>query len=525
MPVLAVFCWINRFFHGYCYSLLSIDNKLSFKYNILIEHMFVNRFIKEGCAMKNTCSYGVKITGHNWRIFNDTVDLFQKAVSFLIDVCSSRYDEWKDLQGNEAQQYIDHLIHSAKSRKASYPAFDRKFYKIPNVFRRAAIDRAKGIVASYRSQLALWEESGRNGRKPRLNRHQNVMPCLFNRDAFKRVDEHSCDIKLFKDNDWVWVRFKLRKSDIKYIRDNLGDLKASAPVLEKRMHNYWLRFTYERHSDLPEYTTNKYSKSKKLQFLDKVCAVDLGVNTDAVCSIVCCDGTVTGRKFIDSPVEKDRLYHTLDMIKASQRLGNRHHERLWRFEDNYNTAISIYTAAEIVKFALANNAKVVVMEHLRMDGRLNGSKKQRLHLWRKREIFRRVTELAHKHGLRVGTVNPWNTSKLAFDGSGRVERGIDGNYSICRFQNGKVYNCDLSASYNIGARYYIRLLMEQLPATVAAGLKAKVPEASFRTKSTLSTLITLNAELRSSRRIPEFCGVSVEGKSVPLKEERCHATA
>ena len=97
--------------------------------------------------------------------------------------------------------------------------------------------------------------------------------------------------------------------------------------------------------------------------------------------------------------------------------------------------------------------------------------------------------------------------------------------AICRFQNGKIYNCDLSASYNIGARYFIRLLLEQLPATEAAGLKAKVPETLSRTKCTLSTLITLNAELRSLRRISEFCGVSVEEKSVPSKEERHHAVA
>ena len=477
--------------------------------------------------MINICSYGVKITGHNWRIFNETTDYFQKAVSFLIDICCEHYDIWKSLKDNEAQQYIDHLIHSSKTRVAAYPAFDRKFYKIPNAYRKAAIDRAKGIVASYKSQLANWEDAGRKGKKPRLNRHQNVMPCLFNRDAFKRLDEHLCDIKLRKNNDWVWVRFKLRKSDIKYIKDNLSDLKASAPVLEKRMHNYWIRFTYKRYSYLSEYTVNKFSKTKGeyLQFLDKVCAVDLGVNTDAVCSIVCHDGTVTARDFIDSPVEKDRMYHVLDEIKASQHLGNKHHNRLWRFVDNYNTAIAVHIAAEIVQFALINNAKVVVMEHLKMEGKLKGSKKQRLHLWRKREIFNRVTELAHKYDLRIGTINPWNTSRLAFDGSGRVERNVNGNYSICRFQNGKIYNCDLSASYNIGARYYIRLLLEQFPATEAAELKAKVPETLSRTKCTLSTLIALNAELRSLRRIPEFCGVSVEGKSVPSKEEKHCAAA
>ena len=39
-----------------------------------------------------------------------------------------------------------------------------------------------------------------------------------------------------------------------------------------------------------------------------ICNVDLGINTDAVCTIMQADGTVLGRKFIDFPSEKDRMY-------------------------------------------------------------------------------------------------------------------------------------------------------------------------------------------------------------------------
>jgi hypothetical protein len=51
-------------------------------------------------------------------------------------------------------------------------------------------------------------------------------------------------------------------------------------------------------------------------------------------------------------------------------------------------------------------------------------------------------------------------SNLAYDGSGVVLRGKDAGFStyeLCKFGNGKIYNCDLSASYNIGASYFIRL--------------------------------------------------------------------
>lgn len=67
--------------------------------------------------------------------------------------------------------------------------------------------------------------------------------------------------------------------------------------------------------------------------------------------------------------------------------------------------------------------------------------------------------------MRISRICAWGTSKYAFDGSGRVDRHSvyryeHGrkvyNYSICTFQNGKVYNCDLSAAQNIGARFFLR---------------------------------------------------------------------
>lgn len=133
-------------------------------------------------------------------------------------------------------------------------------------------------------------------------------------------------------------------------------------------------------------------------------------------------------------------------------------------------------------------------------GRKRGSKKQRLHLWKARRVQSIVTDQAHRLGMCVSHVNAWNTSRLAFDGSGRVLRGrqsekTGGSYSVCEFQNGKVYNCDLNASYNIGARYFIRTLLKSLPATERLALEAKVPSCAKRSTCTLSTLVSLYAVL------------------------------
>ena len=85
-------------------------------------------------------------------------------------------------------------------------------------------------------------------------------------------------------------------------------------------------------------------------------------------------------------------------------------------------------------------------------------------------------------------------------GSGIVLRGKAGGfntYELCKFQNGKVYNCDLSASYNIGARYFIREILKSLDESSRLAIEAKVPQSAKRSTCTFSTLISLNAELMS----------------------------
>ena len=139
---------------------------------------------------------------------------------------------------------------------------------------------------------------------------------------------------------------------------------------------------------------------------------------------------------------------------------------------------------------------VIVFEHLDTSGRKRGSKKQRLHMWRKNAIQNIVTHKAHRAGIRISRICAWNTSRLAYDGSGEVLRGKDAGFStnrLCRFENGKIYNCDLSASYNIGARYFIREIQKSISAKRWSDIQAKVPECEKRTWCTYNTLLQINA--------------------------------
>ena len=62
---------------------------------------------------------------------------------------------------------------------------------------------------------------------------------------------------------------------------------------------------------------------------------------------------------------------------------------------------------------------------------------------------------------------------------------------------GKQYNCDLSAAYNIGARYFIRELIKPLPETERSSLEAKVPAVKRRTSCVYADLRLLSRELGS----------------------------
>lgn len=401
---------------------------------------------------------------------------------------------------------MEHLIHSTANNDATYKRFDKEFYKFPSYLRRDAINTAIGLILSYRSQLQKWEDDGKHGRRPYLNRNQSTMPCFYRNNTFLDSEETNIvSLKLYNGKDWIWETFVVRDCDFMYAYNHMKAWKASAPVLTKRNHRYELRISYEM-------AGSKFQKYKKDKEVEAVIGVDLGVNTDAVCSVVHKDGTVTGQRFINHPVEKDRMYGLLNAIKKAQQNGNRKTPRLWRLANNYNEAIAVKTAVEIVRFAVESKVNVIVFEHLNMKKKKRGNK-QKLSLWRKRDIQHRVEALAVRNGIRVSYICAVNTSRLAFDGSGKVIRGKDAGfntYELCKFATGKVYNCDLSASKNIGARFFIRVLLKSLSVKEELLVLAKVPELNRRTSCCLATLINAYAVLCASKAKPE---ASAEGNA------------
>lgn len=455
-----------------------------------------------------TVSYGLKIINAN-RIFDATLRIYRAAVSYLMDIADRHYEELlqitdyvnargKKVTAQQArQQYLERLVHATKDRpNVPYKNFDKDFYKFPSYLRRDAINTAIGNIMSYRFQVKNWEDKGCRGKRPFFVHNRSEMPCFYRYNTFFQ-DGTTVSLKLYDGHDWIWKTVSGRQSDWNYVQKHMTGWASSAPVLSKRGHRYELRVAYT-------IANTVFPKFKKDKDVTNVIGVDLGVNTDAVCAAVQEDGTVTGQRFINSPVEKDRMYGLLNTIKKAQQNGCYKTPRLWRLVNYYNRAVSIHTATEIIRFARECEASVIVFEHLDIKGKKRGSKKQRLQMWRKRDIQKRVTEMAKRHGIRVSYICARNTSRLAYDDSGKVLRGRDAGfttYELCRFKSGKIYNCDLSAAKNIAARYFIRVILKSVSAKELLLLQAKVPDVSRRTSCTLATLINLDTVLTTSKAV------------------------
>ena len=81
--------------------------------------------------------------------------------------------------------------------------------------------------------------------------------------------------------------------------------------------------------------------------------------------------------------------------------------------------------------------------------------RKKFHYWLQGRIQRFTKYKAHAKGIRFGRVLARGTSEHAYDGSDKVHR--IGNRQIAVFSMGqKIYNADLSASYTIAARYWIK---------------------------------------------------------------------
>ena len=435
--------------------------------------------------MRLTSSYGMKLTGDLVALEN-SIRIYRQVLSTLIPIINNDWESVNNYRNsNQKVNLIEKWIHSTKSNKAIFD-FDEQFPKLPTYLRRSAIAKALGIVSSYRSNLENWEQN-RKGQAPKLSLTHYAYPAYYKGNLFRNFDpiRQTIELKVFKHGDWVYEVYQLKTSDCTYYQTYLTGKKQNVPIIQRKGRRFYATFSYEEETSLiPE------------ESIQKVCAIDLGLGKDATCSIMSEDGTVYAREFISFSKEHDRLDTQLGRIKRNQKQGSRYNKTLWRKVAGISQDIADKTAHAIFEFGKAHGVDAYVLEYLDFKGK---NTVKRAHFWRYKRIYKVLTHKAHQHGLRVARVNARNTSRLAFDGSGWSKRGreisSDTPYALMQFTTGKIYNADLNASYNIGARYFIRSLFKTVTVTQRLVLEAKVPQATKRSTCTLSHLINLRSEL------------------------------
>ena len=265
-------------------------------------------------------------------------------------------------------------------------------------------------------------------------------------------EDDSVQIKVFDGKEWGWQRIAVVKRRERHLLPNTKSLSPSLVINRKGI---FLAVPFE-------VTSPKIGKPQL------VCGVDLGLNTIAVASIVSPDGTVTVRKFFNScAADIDRRDKRLQAIRHKARLtmgktGKLYKgfcKSIYRKAQNINRQICQIVSKQLITWAQSQGATVVVFENL-LGWRPRGGKKgstlrQRFHGWLKSRLVQLVADKFAEIGGKVEFVFPRGTSSYAYDGSGRVKRDKK-NYALATFASGKKYNADLSASYNIAARFWLK---------------------------------------------------------------------
>lgn len=435
-----------------------------------------------------TCSIELnKLTKRQVRILKETRIYLASVLSYLQDVVIKEEDTIFSLSNNkERLAFMERLLQRTKNNEApAYPDFDTLFPQLPSYHRRALINKVLGHYTSFLSNERNWKEAhdlassecrSFKKKKPALG-SAKALAISFYQDAMYRMEGNRLFLKVRIRNTWDWIEFSLADRDVRYLEGCMLRGEIQSPALSKRYGKYYLDFPI----------TYKTTLSNEPLLCRKALGVDLGINTPVVCSLIDASGTVYGRRFISLPAEKDRMERLINRAKRIRKAsGQTAHlakinTKINGIKLNYARQIASRTA----RTAKELHADVVVMEYL-SDLKKSASNGEKLHHWMKRRIQEKIVDQCHLYGIRVAFVNPKNTSKLAFDGSGEVIRSAK-NFSLCTFSNGKQYHCDLNASLNIAARYFHRELLKSVPERESWWVSAKVSNLIKRTNCTLSS--------------------------------------
>jgi IS605 OrfB family transposase len=385
---------------------------------------------------------------------DNTLSIYRCYVRDLMVLINARWRHFQHDNGNDIVKRVESLIHPTMYRPSvKHTYFCKRYYKFPSYLRRVAIMDAAGQVRSFHTRFDDWLDNGMKNKPPKLTCSTSTFPSLYQGQCIKfSHDLKTAFIKVFLHNDWIWQSFSL-SGKTRFVQKG----EKLSPLLTLKGKQWALSVPSK---------INAPTK-KKDAFSGKLLSVDVGINTAATCAIVDKTGTVFHRKFFDR-TDKDRVYQLMQRIRNTARKQTRHgnklpngfclHEQRRLRQSNLNQVHQI--SRQIVSLAQRQQCDAIVLENLKYwrpsAGKKRSSMKMKFHNWFHRHLANAITSKAQELGIKILTVYARGTSSFAYDGSGKVTRDRD-NYANAKFSNGKRYNADLNASYNIATRGIITL--------------------------------------------------------------------
>jgi IS605 OrfB family transposase len=419
-------------------------------------------------ALIRTDVWDLKATSSQKKLMQLTITEYRRFLVPLVIIINAQWTHLINLTDKQRVNWVEKAIHgTSKNSHPKYGYYQKvidkypSFRKFPSYLRRAAIAEALGIVSSFQTRYREWQSGIRKHRKdrpPSLTAMCQSYPALYQGQQIKYHDNYqSVELKVWNGFDWVWLsKIAIKRHGLNRHLTVGNELKSPALVVNSKTCQLSMPIKI---------------KPVKKEDSDYVCAVDLGINNAATCSIIGQDGTVKARKFINPARDIDRRHKRRMMIatkskqtyqKTGQKFSKGFCQGLYRKSSNINLEIARKVAREIIEFAKLHNVQVIVIENLAgwkaKAGKKGTLMRQKFHLWCHQKIVEILSDRWTELGGNLQAINPKYTSAYAFDGSGKVKRSKT-NYSLCTFANGKQYNADLSASYNIGARYWYSVLI------------------------------------------------------------------
>ncbi|NEP37344.1 transposase [Moorena sp. SIO3B2] len=398
-------------------------------------------------------------------LLGETVNVYRHACQYLVGIIHTHWAELGELTADQMTPAVEKLMHqTAKRPNVKYPQFNKAFYKFPSYLRRAAISFSAGQVSSFVTRYRDWQSGNRKRRDakpPRLNADTGCYPSLYKGQCYKLHGYDQVEIKVFNGSDWVWTTIQVTSLRERHL---VASNKIMSPSLVLNERGYYLSVPFA-------------CKPEKRKPEANVTAVDLGINTTATIAVVTHSGTVIHREFVHPGRDIDRRDKRLKSVstRASKTMGKggRLHKgfcsKTYEKCRRINHQIGHIVSKRIVEIAEQFNsvrvawptALAIVFENLKgwkpKGGKKRSNLRQRFHGWLKAKI-RNFTEMKWAElGGKVIEVVAAYTSKLAYDGSGKVRRSSK-NYSLATFPSAKRFNADLNGAYNIGARGVFKLV-------------------------------------------------------------------